>query len=87
MAATPTRFPYRLTRDVMVAAAVLYCSLLLELAAGFPAASLLLELAAGFPAASLLLELAAGFPATSTLAGIGSVAMGIFAGSRYWSSA
>jgi uncharacterized protein DUF998 len=36
MLAVPARFQYRLMRDVMVAAAVLYCSMLLEVAAGFP---------------------------------------------------
>ncbi|TDU90460.1 uncharacterized protein DUF998 [Kribbella voronezhensis] len=36
MLAVPDRFQYRLMRDVMIAAAVLYCSLLLEAAAGFP---------------------------------------------------
>jgi hypothetical protein len=49
MAAIPTSFPYRPMRDVMVGAAVLHCSLLLELAAGFPLdphSSFLRELAA-----------------------------------------
>lgn len=36
MTAVPARLQYRLMRDVMVAAGVLYCSLLLEAAAGFP---------------------------------------------------
>ncbi|WP_328330240.1 DUF998 domain-containing protein [Kribbella sp. NBC_00382] len=36
MMVVPALFPYRLIRGLMVAAAVLYCSLLLELAAGFP---------------------------------------------------
>jgi hypothetical protein len=36
MLAVPARFPYRLMRGVMVAAGVLYCSLLLELVAGYP---------------------------------------------------
>lgn len=36
MMAVPARFQYRLMRDVMVAAGILYCSLLLEAAAGFP---------------------------------------------------
>lgn len=36
MLAVPARFPYRLMRGVLVAAGVLYCSLLLELLAGFP---------------------------------------------------
>lgn len=36
MVAVPAGFPYRLTRDVMIAAGVLYCSLLLEAVAGYP---------------------------------------------------
>ncbi|QNE19368.1 DUF998 domain-containing protein [Kribbella qitaiheensis] len=36
MMAVPARLQYRLMRDVMVGAGVLYCSLLLEVAAGFP---------------------------------------------------
>jgi hypothetical protein len=36
MFAVPAGFPYRLTRDLMIAAGVLYCSLLLEAAAGYP---------------------------------------------------
>ncbi len=34
--AVPARFPYRLMRGVLVASGVLYCSLLLELVAGYP---------------------------------------------------
>lgn len=36
MTAVPARFPYRLMRGVLVAAGVLYCSLFLELLAGYP---------------------------------------------------
>src|SRR5690242_995680 len=36
MFAVPAGFPYRLTRNLMIAAGVLYCSLLLEAAWGFP---------------------------------------------------
>ncbi|MFK4082766.1 DUF998 domain-containing protein [Kribbella sp. NPDC020789] len=36
MFAVPAGFPYRLTRNLMIAAGVLYCSLLLEAAAGYP---------------------------------------------------
>jgi uncharacterized protein DUF998 len=36
MLAVPEGFPYRLTRNLMIAAGVLYCSLLLEAAAGYP---------------------------------------------------
>ncbi|WP_433011295.1 DUF998 domain-containing protein [Kribbella sp. CA-294648] len=36
MMAVPARFPYRLMRGVLIAAGVLYCSLLLELVAGYP---------------------------------------------------
>ncbi|MEV8374057.1 DUF998 domain-containing protein [Kribbella sp. NPDC056861] len=36
MTAVPARFPYRLMRGVLVASGVLYCSLLLELIAGYP---------------------------------------------------
>jgi hypothetical protein len=36
MLAVPDRFPYRLMRGVLLAAGVLYCSLLLEVFAGFP---------------------------------------------------
>ncbi|GAA3557758.1 DUF998 domain-containing protein [Kribbella ginsengisoli] len=49
MMVVPALFPYRLVRGLMVAAGVLYCSLLLELAAGFPLDlrnSMLSELAA-----------------------------------------
>lgn len=49
MTLVATRLPYRLLRGILLAAAVLYCSLLLELAAGFPLDlhdSMLSELAA-----------------------------------------
>jgi hypothetical protein len=36
MFAVPAGFPYRLTRNLMIAAGVLYCSLFLEAAAGYP---------------------------------------------------
>ncbi|TDD49744.1 DUF998 domain-containing protein [Kribbella antibiotica] len=36
MFAVPAGFPYRLTRNLMIAAGVLYCSLLLEAAWGYP---------------------------------------------------
>ncbi|GAA1680383.1 DUF998 domain-containing protein [Kribbella sp. NPDC056951] len=36
MLAVPKGFPYRLTRNLMIAAGILYCSLLLEAAAGYP---------------------------------------------------
>jgi hypothetical protein len=36
MTAVPARLQYRLMRDVMVAAGVLYCTMLLEVVAGFP---------------------------------------------------
>ncbi|MEU4391903.1 DUF998 domain-containing protein [Kribbella sp. NPDC023855] len=36
MTAVPARFPYRLMRGVLIGAGVLYCSLLLELMAGYP---------------------------------------------------
>ncbi len=56
MLAVPEGFPYRLTRNLMIAAGVLYCSLLLEAAAGYPLnvhTSFLSELGARDQATSL----------------------------------
>ncbi|GAA0579085.1 DUF998 domain-containing protein [Kribbella sandramycini] len=56
MSAVPAGFPYRLTRNVMIAAGILYCSLLLEAVAGYPLdihTSFLSELGARDQATSL----------------------------------